>query len=220
MGRGIAVFGGNFDPVHIGHLQSALDVRERLGLEEVRLMAAACPPHRPAPEASPADRHAMLALAVAGVAGLVADRHELDRFALNGSYSFTVDTLSSIRSELGREEPLILVLGTDAFARLPTWHDWLQLFELAHLLVLRRPGSHQSDWPASLEQAIQGRKASLRKLQLDAQGHVACLPVTQLAVSSTEIRRRLAQGLPVDYLVPQAVLVYLQERQLYQPGGT
>ena len=131
----IAILGGTFDPVHLGHLRVAWEAAEALDAQ-VRLMPAHLPPHRPAPVANAQQRVRMLQAALAGQDRLVLDTRELQR----EGPSYTVDTLRELRAESAASQPLILLLGSDAFAGLPTWHEWRVLFDLAHIGVLSRPG--------------------------------------------------------------------------------
>ncbi len=131
----IALLGGTFDPVHYGHLRFADDVRRALGLDEVRLLPARDPPHRAGPAATAADRLAMLRLAVAEFPGLAVEERELRR----DGKSYTVLTLEELRHE-DPQRPLWLLLGADAFLGLPTWHRWREVFALAHVVVVARPG--------------------------------------------------------------------------------
>ena len=131
----IGIFGGTFDPVHYGHLRSALEVKEIFGLSEVRLIPSAQPPHREQPAASALMRLHMLDLAIKNQQGLTIDTRELTR----SGASYMVDTLKSLRQEL-KNEPLLLFIGSDAFNQLKTWHQWQHLFEYAHIVVMTRPG--------------------------------------------------------------------------------
>lgn len=133
--RRIGILGGTFDPVHIGHLRSALEVAEFMGLDELRLLPNARPPHRDTPQVAAEDRLAMVREAVQGVACLSVDARELAR----DKPSYTIDTLESIRAELADNDQLFLVLGWDAFCGLPTWHRWDELLQHCHILVLQRP---------------------------------------------------------------------------------
>jgi nicotinate-nucleotide adenylyltransferase len=142
----IGIYGGTFDPVHFGHLRTALEVREALGLDEVRFTPCRQPPHRVA-VASPEAREKMLELALAKEAGFVLDRRELDR----PGPSYMIDTLAALRAEWGADASLCLILGRDAFLGLPSWRRWNELTGLAHLVVMTRPGAGprwQEDNPA------------------------------------------------------------------------
>ncbi len=197
----IAILGGTFDPVHNGHLRVALEACETLCVP-VRLMPAHVPPHRPAPVASPAQRVAMLRAALAGQDRLQLDTRELDR----AEPSFTFDTLHQMRAEFGAQLPLILLLGADAFTGLPTWHRWRELFDLAHIAVLTRPG-HSGPLPAELAAVVAARRTeSAGALHASAAGKVLDLPVTPLEISASCIRALLARGRDLRWLVPDALL--------------
>jgi len=196
----IAILGGTFDPVHLGHLRVAWEAAEALDAE-VRLMPAHVPPHRPAPLASAAQRVAMLEAALAGQDRLTLDTRELRR---DGA-SYTFDTLCELRRELGAEQRLILLLGADAFAGLPTWHRWRELLDQAHVVVLTRPG-HGAPLPAELGAEIAPRRvASGAQLRLAAAGKVMDLPVTPLEISASAVRALLASGREPRWLLPDAL---------------
>lgn len=203
--RPLAILGGTFDPVHLGHLRVAWEAAEALEAE-VRLMPAHVPPHRPAPLASAAQRVAMLEAALAGQQRLTLDTRELRR---DGA-SYTVDTLRELRDELPAAQALILLLGADAFAGLPTWHRWRELFEHAHIVVLTRPG-HHAPLPAELTAEIAPRRvASRAELRLAAAGKVLDLPVTPLEISASAVRALLAAGREPRWLLPDALFADTQ----------
>jgi nicotinate-nucleotide adenylyltransferase len=213
----VGLFGGTFDPVHFGHLRPALECLEALGLSELRLIPAAVPPHRAAPVAKPEQRLAMLRLAVADQPGFVVDARELQR----PGPSYTVDTLRELRAELGDARPLCLLLGTDAFLGLPGWHEWQALPELAHLVVMLRPGFQAN---GLLERGGDAIRALLKTrgvdtpaaLQARPAGTVWLQPVTSLDISATAIRANIAAGGSVRYLLPDAVWRYIEENGLYR----
>lgn len=211
--RPVALLGGTFDPVHVGHLRAALEIRDALGLGQVRLVPARVPPHRPQPQASAEQRLALLRLAVRGVPGLTVDERELRR----DGPSYTVDTLTGLRAELGRR-PLCLLVGDDAFRGLPDWHRWEALFELAHLVVVQRPppAGQEPTLPAPLQQALQGRQADdPQALSRQPAGLVWQQPVPPLDISATRIRSLLKAGANARFLVPDACLRYIRHHHLY-----
>lgn len=212
MNRPVGVLGGTFDPIHLGHLRPALEVLEQLQLAEIRLVPCHIPPHRRRPQASAADRVRMLELAVDGQAGFTVDRRELER----AGPSYSVDTLSSLRAELGPERPLCLIMGMDAFAGLPSWHRWERLIELAHIVVTHRPGSPASQDIDLGEWLAQVRTEDPKALHSTPSGHVWFCPVTQLDISATDIRRRIAAGRSPRYLTPEAVWAYIRDQGLYR----
>jgi nicotinate-nucleotide adenylyltransferase len=205
------MLGGTFDPIHIGHLRSALELRERLGFEQVRLVPCHRPPHRSEPGASAPQRLRMLELALAGDSALCADARELRR----PGPSYTFDTLGELRAELGAQCSLSLIMGADAFAGLDTWHRWRELPQLAHIVVMARP-----DCPlpargpvAELLQALRAESAVLHEKTC---GAIVPVALTPLPISATAIRALLREGKSPRYLLPDAVLSFIGENALYQ----
>ncbi|WP_424681136.1 nicotinate-nucleotide adenylyltransferase [Frateuria sp. YIM B11624] len=197
--RPLAVLGGTFDPIHIAHLAVAWEASELLDAD-VRLMPASVPPHRSPPIADATTRVALLRAALRGQDRVGLDTRELAR----GGPSYTVDTLAELRGEIG-ERPLVLLLGADAFAGLPSWHHWHELFELAHLGVLSRPG-HAGDWTAELAREVASRRvADPRLLHTAPAGMVAALEVTPLEISATRIRDLLQAGRDPRWLLPPGI---------------
>ena len=139
----VGILGGTFNPIHYGHLRSALELRERLGLAEVRLVPAARPPHREQPECPVEQRADMVSLAIAGEPGLLCDRREL----LREGPSYTVDSLQELRMQLGTEQSLYLIVGADALSAIDSWHRWQEIPALAHIVALARPGWGQPTAP-------------------------------------------------------------------------
>ena len=195
----LAVFGGTFDPIHLGHLCVAWEASELLDAD-VRIMPSGTPPHRPPPIASAAQRLALLKVALRDQSRLTLDARELQR----SGPSYTVDTMVELRAEQA-ERPIVLLLGADAFAGLPGWHGWRQLFELAHIGVLSRPGE-QLQLPAELQQAIDGRRVSdPAALRLQPAGKVIELAVTAMEISATRIRELIAAGREPRYQLPSGL---------------
>lgn len=212
----IGLFGGTFDPIHYGHLRLAEEIADAFSLDQVRLVPASVPPHRQQPGASAQHRLAMTQLAIAGNPRLVADRRELDR---QGA-SYTVDTLIEMRAEAG-DRPLALLLGADAFVLLATWHRWEQLFELAHIIVARRPGFPLEQLATSLphplrqhyERRLSGETAALHA---SACGKVFTHELTALDVSATALRSFIQGKASLRYLLPDAVIAYIEDHNLYR----
>ena len=206
----IGIFGGTFDPVHNGHCRIGLELCQQLGLDELRFVPCRQPPHRAMPVASAEQRLAMLQLAIAGQSEFIIDEHELRR----DGPSYMVDTLAAIRAEEG-DMSLCLILGSDAFAGLSTWHRWRQLIELAHLVIARRPGNTVQPEGELLELYQRCQVTDVADLHAAPAGKIIVCPVTQLDISSTGIRTQLAGGGNVRYLLPDDVWVYAQQHQLY-----
>ncbi|WP_409278598.1 nicotinate-nucleotide adenylyltransferase [Pseudomonas defluvii] len=209
--RRIGVLGGTFDPVHIGHLRSALEVAEVLGLDELRLMPNARPPHRDTPQVSALDRLAMVEQAVRDVPLLTVDARELSR----DRPSYTIETLELMRAELAAEDQLFLLLGWDAFCGLPSWHRWDELLKHCHILVLQRPDADVEP-PDALRNLLAARSVSDPEALVGPAGQIAFVWQTPLAVSATQIRQLLANGKSVRFLVPDAVLAYIEAHGLYR----
>ena len=211
MARRIGILGGTFDPIHIGHLRAAVEVVEILGLDELKLIPSARPPHRKAPQVSAADRLAMARTAVQGIEQLSVDDRELCR----DCPSWTIDTLESLRSELQPADQLFLLLGWDAFCGLPGWHRWQELLQHCHLLVLQRPDADE-EAPEALRDLLAARSVA-DPLALDGPGgNIAFVWQTPLAISATHIRQLLASGRSVRFLLPDSVLTYIHAHRLYR----
>lgn len=192
----LAIFGGTFDPVHIGHLTVAWEASELLDAE-VRLMPSRTPPHRATPCASAEQRLAGLHAALAGQSRLTIDDREMRR----EGPSYTVDTLRELRAEQG-DRPLVLLLGEDAFAGLPAWHEWRELFRLTHIGVLSRPGLSVVRSETLWREITERRVANPVVLSHCPAGAIIELRVTALEVSATRIRELLASGRDPRYLLP------------------
>lgn len=209
--RRVGILGGTFDPVHIGHLRGALEVAEFMGLDELRLLPNARPPHRDTPQVTANDRLAMVRHAVAGAERLSVDARELSR----DKPSYTIDTLESIRAELAPDDALFLLLGWDAFCGLPGWHRWEELLQHCHILVLQRPDADVEP-PDALRNLLAARSQNDPTALPGPAGHISFVWQTPLAVSATQIRQLLASGKSVRFLVPDAVLAYIEAHALYR----
>ena len=212
--RRIGVLGGTFDPVHIGHLRGALEVAETLGLDEVRLGPNFRPPHREAPNSSAQDRLAMVQLAVQDVPPLAVDARELER----DRPSYTLDTLESLREELDQQDQIHLIVGWDAFCGLPSWHRWEELLDHCHILVMQRPDA-DSDAPQALRDLLAARSVNDPLALSGRSGQIAFVWQAPLEVSATRIRQFLASGRSVRFLVPDAVLAYINAHGLYRASN-
>ena len=207
----IGIFGGTFDPIHFGHLRPALEVLERLALDELRFIPSHIPPHRDQPGRSTEARAEMVALAIRDQPGFVLDTCELER----DRPSWTVETLALMRARFGDAVPLLLIMGTDAFDGLPGWHQWQRLLKLAHIVVMTRPGDFPANarFPAGYVEAHAAE--SVADLRKHAAGSILRVPVTQLDISATKIRLALEQGKSVRYLLPETLIDHIHSRHLY-----
>lgn len=209
MNEAIGLLGGTFDPIHFGHLRSALEVSEQLKLAHVRLIPSARPPHRDTPYATPQQRLMMLHLAMKNADRFVVDDRELQRDGI----SYSVDTLVSLRDDFP-DNPLFLLLGTDAFLGIQTWHQWERLLELAHIVVIRRP-DEIIPMPMELNAWYQQHLAVPNDAQRLA-GKIWPVTVTQLAISATAIRTDVLEGKSPQFLLPDAVIQLINQLGLYR----
>ena len=203
----IGILGGTFDPVHYGHLRLAQEVADALQLAEVRFIPGGTPPHRATPQTAAADRVAMVKLATAGNARFSVDERETRRAGL--SYSF--DTLTELRAELGALLPLVLIMGADAFLGFNRWHRWREIFGLAHIAVAHRPGAALAD----IKDTDLAREFTRRRVENAAQvqgapsGSIMIVPITALDISATAIRAAILARRSVRYLLPDAVITHI-----------
>ncbi len=210
----VALLGGTFDPIHHGHLRTALEIRDLLAVDQLNLIPCYQPVHRGEPHCSAKQRMDMVRLAVADEPGLVADDRELRRNAP----SYSVDTLHECRQEWGRNASLTMIMGMDAFLSLHRWHRWEEILGLANLLVVQRPG-----WALTAEHPIYTwAKDFIRPdpvyLQDTPCGVILLHEQTPLDISSTHIRTLITAGRSARYLLPDPVWNYVCERQLYRTG--
>jgi len=212
--RRIGLYGGTFDPIHLAHLQAALEAAEQAALDEVRLLPCANPPHRHTPGASAAHRLAMLELAVKDEPRLIADDRELRR----DKPSYSIDTIEDIRREINEDDCLFWLLGEDAFYGLPDWHRFDDILGQCHLLVWQRPKNPQQ-MPDKLRELLKQRTVTYSTELGEGCGKIAFIQPTAFALSATQIRTRLAQGRSVRYLLPKPVLDYIDMHGLYRASA-
>ncbi|HEY5624621.1 MAG TPA: nicotinate-nucleotide adenylyltransferase [Gammaproteobacteria bacterium] len=208
--RPIGIFGGTFDPIHYGHLRTALELKLRVSLAEVRFVPSASPPHRQDALAAGASRVEMVRAAIAGAEGFVLDEREFGR----EGPSYTVDTLESLRDENPRT-PLCLLMGMDAFLSLPEWYRWRDLISFAHIVVAHRPG-----WQASAGGELgklfdQCNTIDVEALRETLCGRIYVSPVTQLEISATDLRDGIRAGFDPRYLVPDSVRRIIIDSECY-----
>lgn len=212
----LALLGGTFDPIHFGHLRMAEELAEALEIEQVRFIPAGRPPHRGQPRAASIHRLEMARLAIASNPRFVLDEREFHRDAP----SYSVDTLADLRAEAPAATPLVLFMGADAFMGLTTWHEWRRLFELAHVAVAHRPGFSAAAWEDALPDPLRRLLATRRAEQAGEilekpAGRIFLHSITQLDISASQIRDRALRGRSLRYLLPDAVIAYLNENHLY-----
>ena len=211
----IGIFGGTFDPIHFGHLRTAFELLQELRLDEVRLVPAGNPPHRGTPLCDAGHRLAMVRAAIADQPGFVVDDREVRR----QGPSYTVLTLRELRAE-APSRPICLLIGMDAFLGLPQWHEWRSVLDLAHVVVAHRPG-----WTApgagTLGEllAVRGTQR-VEDLHDTVAGRIHVRPVTQLEISSTDLRELIVAGRDPRYLLPDSVRALIHDTGCYHPRAT
>lgn len=209
----LAFFGGTFDPVHYGHLRCADEARQKLGLQQLYLLPSGTPAHRPTPRATADQRLEMLQLAQAEFPALGIDSRELRR----SGPSYMVDTLRELREQFPHRS-LLLVIGQDAANRLHTWHQWEQLFSLANLVILTRPGESE-DYRRDLARKIQDRLVSeVQELANLPAEQVLQLQVSPVDISATTIQSMMRLGRSPKSMMPASILNYIDEKRLYAPN--
>lgn len=208
--KSLAIFGGTFDPIHIGHLRSAIEVRELLACDELRFIPCHQPPHRAEPSASSAQRLSMIELAIADEVGLTVDAREIERTGP----SYTIDTLIELREEVGAQCVMHMIVGMDAFAALDGWHRWRELLDFAHIVVMQRPEN------SLLKRGVVGellrqRRVDIEQLKSSPCGSVAVVQLTPLPISATQIRTLIRTQRTPRYLLPDAVWQFIRANRLY-----
>jgi nicotinate-nucleotide adenylyltransferase len=207
----LGIFGGTFDPIHFGHIKPALELLQRLPLDEIRFIPCRLPPHRPIPGASAQQRWHMVTTVVKHQPGLRADDRELRRHGP----SYTVDTLLDLRTEIGSQHPMCLILGTDAYCTLPTWHRWKEIPALVHIIIMTRPGSALPSEGQAAALLGQLRVQDPDILRHAPHGRILTCSITPWDISSSAIRACIQAGEIPRYMLPGAVWAYIKRHRLY-----
>jgi len=211
----IGLLGGSFDPIHHGHLQLARDAIQHLPLEEVRFVPAA-QPWQKGPITAAGHRAQMVRLAIADQSRFTLDMREIER----GGLTYTIDTLQALRSQMP-QRPLVLVMGSDQFARLDTWRDWQLVMQLAHIAVATRAAARIT-LSAEMLRLLNERRGEAASVTSRAGGNVVEFAMTPVDASATEVRRLLRQPNSAErtqrlsVMVPAAVLDYIDSHHLYR----
>jgi nicotinate-nucleotide adenylyltransferase len=202
-----ALFGGSFDPIHFGHLIIARSVREQLGLDQVVFLPSAAPPHKGAGSLSPPQhRAAMVSRAIEDEPGFAVSDFDLAR----PGPTYTIETVAYFREHLGATRDLCWIIGSDSLAELSTWHQVEKLVDLCRIVTAIRAGDERPDLSA-LKRRL--RPEQVTRLEADI------LPTPRIDISATDIRRRVADGESIRYLVPEPVRAYIRRHGLYSPAA-
>lgn len=204
------IFGGSFDPVHLGHVATAEELYKRFSFREIRFLPAACSPLKSGTSAHQ-DRLELLHLALKGKQGLTIDTRELHR----PPPSYSIATLRELRAELGPVQPLVFILGMDSFLELPRWKDWQDLTDYAHLLVVTRPGRPPVFSPLLADWLEKHRITDGQSLESRPLGGVLLVETAPHAMASRDIRAALASGQDTSHWLNPAVQDYIEQHRLY-----
>ena len=206
--RAIGLFGGTFDPIHFGHLRSAIEISEQLNLDEIRLIPCKIPPHRTS-VVDAENRLTMTRLAVEGT-HLIVDDREMYR----EGPSYTVDTLMSLRSEYPHAS-LCMIIGVDAFLGFSTWHQWEKILELTNIVVMHRPNWKMPTSGVMAEFIKKYPFSNPEALLNSPAGKITECAITILDISASHIRNLLQKNRSTQFLLPEKVIAYIKEHQLY-----
>lgn len=211
----LGLMGGTFNPIHNGHLHMAQALMTRLALDEVHFIPSAQPPHRPRPEVSASHRAKMVELAIHEHPGFVLDTRELER----NDYSYTIDTLISLRKQFGENTALCWLMGSDAFASIDRWYRWQELLDYCHIVVVQRPGNQIKPSKAVAQLLSEHICEKATAMTFTPAGKILPIEVDALNVSSTSIRQKLAAAEDISGLLPLSVQQYIKQHGLYQSNN-
>ncbi|GJM04413.1 MAG: putative nicotinate-nucleotide adenylyltransferase [marine bacterium B5-7] len=208
----VGILGGTFDPIHNGHIRLALEAKQQLNLDHVRLIPVNIPPHRSKPVASAIHRRSMIELAISHEENLSIDLRELD----SDEISYSINTLKSLRQEF-INDGLCLILGRDAFNKIDSWKHWDELLTYAHIIVANRPGELNGAASPKLEQWIKHHQTSqATSLNEKPSGYIYFIDSPMLDISSSMIRQKYLEHETIDELLQPSTLTYIKENHLYQ----
>ncbi|MDF2181712.1 nicotinate-nucleotide adenylyltransferase [Neptuniibacter sp. CAU 1671] len=211
MAQPYVFMGGTFDPVHNGHLRTALELQQWLQVARVHLIPSGAPVHRDSPGCTADERLAMLQLATDDEPALTVDAREVE----SDKASYTLFTLESLRAELGADTPIVMIMGMDAYQTLPSWYEWRAFIDYCHILVVARPGYRPDPSPELAELTEKHLATTPEQLWQTAAGSIVFHELTPLGISATQVRDLIATGASPRYLLPDPVWHYIQSHHLY-----
>lgn len=206
----IGVYGGSFDPVHNGHCRLIIELLERLPLTEIKILPCKTPALKPQTQASATHRLNMLGMALLECDRVSIDDRELKRQKI----SYTYDSLLEIRKEIG-QQPIALIMGSDAFINFDQWHRWQELLTLAHIIIVNRPHFELPVTGVLAHLLTDNCVDDVNELSKRSAGKIFICPIPLLAISATDIRRKYEEKLSIKYLVPDSVLEYIINEEIY-----
>ena len=210
--RLIGILGGTFDPIHNGHIRLAIEVLEKLKLDEVKLIPANIPPHRPTPFASSADRKKMIKLAISDEKKLSIDLREIE----NGNISYTVNTLKSLRDEFS-DDILFLIIGVDVFNMIDGWKEWQSLLNYTHIIVANRSSDNEENISSALKKwRNENTIDDINFLTSALSGYIYCIDTPIVKISSRMIRTYYTKHKNIEKYLPSNVITYIKENNLYK----
>lgn len=212
----LGLFGGTFNPVHLGHLRAGVEVQEAFDLDRLLLIPSAHPPHKtPHQVADARDRLEMVRLAVRNEPFLEVSDVECTR----PGASYTIETLRSFQDALGRESEIFFIVGQDAFSEITTWKSYRSLFSTAHFIVMTRPGSGLNSFQDFIHRHVSGAYEydpdADRYVHPDWYG-IFCRSVTHMDISASQIRELVSRGRSIRFLTPDSVVDYILRKGLYR----
>jgi len=207
----IGLMGGTFDPIHFGHLRTAIELYQQLNLAEVKFIPCYQPVHRQLPVATPEDRLAMVSHAIKDEPAFSVNECEIQR----KGPSYSIDTIQLLKKNLP-STPLCLIMGIDAFTGFHTWHRWEEILTHVHLIIAHRPHYQLPTTGIIAELLAQRFKTDASALSDSLAGNIVVRPVTLLEISATDIRQQIHQEQSCRYLLPDSVYTYIKQHRVYR----
>ena len=207
----LGIFGGTFDPIHIGHIEPVIEAAQQVNIEKIALLPCHIPTHKVISKTASHHRLEMVKLICQQYPIFYPDDREIKR----GKPTYSIDTLREFRQQYP-SRPLCFFIGMDSLLAINRWYQWQALFGLCHFIVCQRP-EHDTDFSPEIKRLLQQRQVSEpTDLHLTPYGKIYLAATKEIAVSSTSLRQRLHANLPVDKLIPKIVINYIQQYKLYQ----
>ncbi len=208
----IGIFGGSFDPIHFGHIKSVLALLARFDFKQIRLIPCQQSPLKDIPQASAEQRWEMLNLITDSHERLLADNRELKR----KGPSYTIDTLKELKEETNSQEPLVLIIGIDAFLEFCKWHQYKEILSLSHIVLLQRPGYTLPKYGCEKDIFDASVTEDIKDIMETLNGKIYLSDEEKIEISSTDIRKCISEGRQPRYLLPGNIWNYIRGNNLYK----